>query len=71
MENPATWNEATKVIQDAITKFYKACDEGICGASIARTIHDELERNNLLVTSEMQEKIDKINGFLDSITGRN
>jgi hypothetical protein len=67
MENPATWNQATHIIQDAITKFHKACDEGICGASMARTIHDDLQKAGLLITPENRDMIRDLNYTLEEL----
>jgi hypothetical protein len=46
-ECPASWNRATKVIADAITQSKRY--EGIYGYSVARQIHDALEKEGLLV----------------------
>lgn len=68
MENPATWNEATKVISEALGKAATAKDEGVVGLSTARIIHDALQASGLLlapgtgasrIARERQRHIDK------------
>lgn len=48
MENPATWNRATKVISDALSGSLMQQHSGIFGYSPARIIHDALEKEGLL-----------------------
>lgn len=42
MENPATWNEVEKAIDEAISEHEKAMQEGVCGISIVRRIYNKL-----------------------------
>ena len=43
MENPATWNETVKLINEAITDHQDGMESGLCGLSLGRMIHDRLE----------------------------
>jgi hypothetical protein len=47
MENPWTWNRATKVIAHALAEAEKYRDH--FGYSTARQVHDALEKEGLLV----------------------
>lgn len=49
MENPNTWNKATRVIAQAYSKFHGDSEKGLYGHSIYRYIHDALEKEGLLV----------------------
>ncbi len=42
MENPASWNEAVKIIDEAIQEHRKDIKEGVCGLSLAQTIYNKL-----------------------------
>jgi hypothetical protein len=46
-ECPASWNRATRVIADALAEAEK--HRGDYGYSIARQVHDALEKEGLLV----------------------
>ena len=48
MENPATWGLAERTVQDALRAHRDACDEGVIGLSLTRTITDALRRKGLL-----------------------
>ncbi len=67
MENPATWNEATKIIDAAIAKFQKQIDSNVYGLSLAIIIHDELSENGYLVHYSWRYKIMKLETALDRI----
>jgi hypothetical protein len=49
MENPATWDEPTRVINQAIIEWEDA--HGIIGLSLARYIRDALHDAGLLTTT--------------------
>lgn len=53
MENPATWNHAERVINDAIFNHRRNLDrpvaERVIGLSLARQIADALRREGLLL----------------------
>jgi hypothetical protein len=48
MENPMTWGEPEKVIQDAYRQWSEARDKGVVGLSLAKTISNALRNAGLL-----------------------
>jgi hypothetical protein len=48
MEDPGTWDEATRVIQKAINMWNEADALGMIGLSLAMYIRRSLEQANLL-----------------------
>jgi hypothetical protein len=54
MEDPATWNRATRVIADALAQA--AEHQFDFGYSPARQVHDALEKEGLLVHEPSRRK---------------
>jgi len=48
MENPNTWDDITKLINQTIEDWQKAQDCGMIGFSLAQTIKNTLEEYHLL-----------------------
>lgn len=57
MENPATWNRATKVISDALSESLLQQHRGVIGYSPARIIHDALEKEGLLISDPVASPV--------------
>jgi hypothetical protein len=51
MENPATWDEVTQLIDKVITEWQKSQAEGEIGRSLPKAIRDALDEANLLLLS--------------------
>jgi hypothetical protein len=49
MENPAAWTEAEKIINKAYRDWWEACERGMVGTSLAKTVADALRNAGLLV----------------------
>jgi hypothetical protein len=49
MENPETWDDITKLIDQTIQEWEDGQREGICGLSLAQTIRNVLEAHHLLL----------------------
>ena len=48
MENPATWNEVQKAIDEAITDYAESVGQGVCGLSLVSVIYTKLKGNGHL-----------------------
>ena len=56
MENPDTWDEAEKIISQALRDADKAHFQGVIGLSTPRQITDALREADLLVSEQLQAR---------------